>query len=320
MESIVLIDAFAQIYRQFYGIRAMMTNPRGEPVNALYGMARLLLALEDRFPGGYGAVAYDHGKPVRRVALCPQYKAQRPPMPPELRQQLPAIREWFDAFGWPLVEFEDMEADDAIAAITTHREGHPVYILTPDKDIAQLVGDDVHLLAPQKNQGWEILGAEEVRGKFGVGPSQLRDYLALMGDNSDNIEGVAGIGAKRAADLLNRHGTMEAILAAAESGTDKVSQTLRGSHELIARNQKMVELFTELPSDWKGLETIRRREPDWKRLTVLAEEQNFKSILPALEKHAKSETSSAAIESKKTTDASKPAKKPAGGYQQLELF
>ncbi len=282
MNKIVLIDAYAQIYRSFYAVRGL-TNPRGEMVNALYGIGRLLLNLERSLPSSYGAVVFDKGKPARRVELCPEYKAQRPPMPDDLRGQLPAIREWLAAFGWPILEQEGAEADDIIAAVAGVREGLPVAILTHDKDIAQLVSPEVELLQSVKSDAWERVGPAEVEAKFGVPVACLGDYLSLLGDSSDNIRGVDGVGPKTAAKLLQDYGSIDGVLAHLDDiGNERLREKLRAAGDLLVRNRELVRLDAALPAGWTGLDGIRRRTPDWARIKALAEAEGFKSILATI--------------------------------------
>lgn len=218
MPQVLLIDAYSQIFRLFYAIREL-TNAKGEPTNALFGMSRLFLQLEDAFPSEYGAMVFDHGKCVRRTTLLPSYKGQRPPMPEELRAQLPKIRQWAQAFGWPLVEREGFEADDLLAGIAGERHGETVRILTSDKDLGQLVKDgEVLLLKPGTvKTPWEEIDEAKILEKFGVAPSQLSDYLALLGDTADNIPGIPGCGPKTAARLLQQFGTLEELIAHLEA-------------------------------------------------------------------------------------------------------
>ncbi len=284
MSAIVLIDAYAQIYRSFYAIRSL-TNSRGEPVNALYGLARLLLQLDRSQASSHGAVLFDKGKSGRRIALCPEYKAQRPPMPDELRSQIGPIREWMSAFGWPLLEQEGVEADDLIAAITARRGQLPVRILTFDKDIAQLTADpDVQLLSSGAGDAWLFQGRQEIVDKFGVPPELLGDYLALVGDTSDNIRGVDGIGPKTAAKLLQESGGLDALLAEpAKVSNQRLRDKVLQSRELLERNRELVRLDQTLPDNWQGLDTIRRGTPDWPKLLQLAEEQGFRSLVKTIQ-------------------------------------
>ena len=286
MAKIFLIDAYSQIYRVFYAIR-QLTNARGEPANALYGMARLFLQLDEMQPSEYGAIVYDLGKCVRRIGLLPEYKAQRPPMPEELRSQTADIREWAGAFGWNIIDRQGFEADDLIAGITAQRGANAVTILTGDKDLFQLLAaQKVRILLHGKDKTpWLEADAATAREKFGVAPSQIRDYLALLGDTADNIPGVPGCGPKTAVKLLADYGSIDNLLAHLdELKSAKLRETLAAEAENLRRNQSLVRLDEALPENWSGLEGLRRRAPDWEKLLRLCDEQGFKSIAEAIRK------------------------------------
>lgn len=281
---LVLVDGYAMIFRGFYAM-PVFTSPAGLPTNAIFAMARFFLAVEKHLPHAYGALTLDKGRCVRRTGLHPEYKAQRPPMPEELRVQMPGIRAWAEAAGWPLVEEEGVEADDLIAGIVRHREGHPVAIITHDKDLAQLVEDEVSILMPGPKESWHTLDRAGVVEKFGVPPEGIRDYLTLVGDTVDNIPGVVGVGPKTAVKLLAQFGSVEALLAAPEAvPSATLREKILASRELIGKNRELVQLHTELPHDWQGLSGIRKREPDLAKLVAFCKEYGFKSLLPHFEK------------------------------------
>ena len=288
MGRLCLIDAYSQIYRVFYAIR-MLNNPAGEPVNALYGMTRLFLQLQEGFPSEWGALVFDLGKCVRRTALLPEYKAQRPPMPPELRAQTSAIRQWAEAFGWPIVQREGFEADDLICGLVGQRGDAEALILSSDKDLHQLVqGEKVVMLSKgaTPKTPWIPVGETDATRKFGLPPRQLGDYLALIGDNVDNIPGVAGVGPKTAIKLLERFGDLDTLLSHLEEvDSVKLRQALSDSAEQLRRNRSLVQLDPVLPEGWRGLNDIMRREPDWEKLDAMAAEQGFASIRAVLQKH-----------------------------------
>lgn len=282
--KLVLVDAYAQIYRNFFAIRGL-TNERGEPTNALFGVARFLLNLDERLPGEYGAVVFDKGVPRQRLELLPEYKATRPAMPDELRAQVPALREWIQAAGWHLLEYEGREADDLIATAAAERDERETYIVSPDKDLAQLVQPGVWLMIPRKKGNLEPLGVEEVREKWGIPPESVRDYLAILGDASDNILGVPGVGSKTAARLVRQFGSIDAMYARLdEIGSDKLREKLRDAEELLKRNRELIGLDASRPPNWPGLEGLKRNPPDWDRLTKLAADNQFKSLMPAVRK------------------------------------
>lgn len=286
MPSIILIDAYSQIFRLFYAV-PMLNNQRGEPVNAVMGMTRLLLSLDKAMPSTHGAVAFDKGRPPQRMELCPEYKANRPPMPQELRDQIPKIQELFSLFGWNILIQEGLEADDIIAAVTRRREGAEVLILTGDKDISQLTAyPEVKMLTQQKGDIWDVHGPEFVKEKFGVGPELLGDYLALVGDSSDNIQGVPGIGPKTASQLLNTCGSLDNVMQnpSATVSNPKLAAKLADNSELIARNRKLVALADIVPDAWDGLQSIVRRDPDWDGILAFANDNSFKSLINSIKK------------------------------------
>lgn len=284
-ERLLLIDGYGQIYRAFYSVQGL-TNARGEPTNALFGLARFILKLDQDVPHGYGAVCLDKGRPPRRMELLPEYKQTRPPMPDALRAQLDPIRAWITACGWPVIQEEGHEADDFIAAIVNAREGRETAIISHDKDLAQLVsGDDVYILVPGPKGAMERLGPAEVTAKFDVPPEGIRDYLALVGDTADNIPGVNGIGPKTAAALLQEFGSIQAIL----EGVDRIKKTavrekIRASVELIRRNIEIVGLDATLPIGWQGVCGLRKRPVQWATLMDIARDNQFTSLLGTIEK------------------------------------
>ena len=287
-ETIVLIDGYAMIYRGFHAT-PMFTGPSGLPTNAIYAIARFLMSLDKKLPHQLGAMMLDKGRCVRRVELHPQYKAQRPPMPEDLRCQIAGIREWVGAAGWNIVEQEGIEADDLIAGVALHREGHPVAIVSYDKDLAQLAdpGRQVVIMQPGPGDAWNTLDHQGVIEKFGVPPDALRDYLAMVGDSADNIPGLAGVGPKTAVKLIEQFGTIDAILANPDAiASAALREKLRGSTDLLTKNRSLVKLDSVLPPDWHGVSSLQRHEPDYPRLLRLCDEFGFKSLRPHLEREA----------------------------------
>ena len=284
MDNVVLIDAYSQIFRSFYAVR-VLKDPKGRPVNALYIFTKLLLGIEKEYPGNTGAMLFDCGKVKFRLEVAPEYKANRPPMPDDLKSQMPAIREMAEAFGWPLLSAENYEADDLIGGFAQSCT-EKVLIVTSDKDLSQLVNDRISILAPTKGNsgGFAIRQEAEVIEKFGIKPELVADYLALVGDSSDNIPGVSGIGPKSAAALLNEYGSIESWGEHFEklSGS-KFAAKLNGKEELLKNNLILVRLKTELPEEFKDLKkTLARRSPDWQKIAQLCREYAFNAILKVL--------------------------------------
>jgi 5'-3' exonuclease len=288
-DRIVLVDGYAQIYRCFYAIRGL-TSPAGQPTNALYGMARFMLSIQQSLPHRFGALVLDKGKPRHRLELLPEYKGTRPPMPDALRCQLAPIRVWAEALGWPLLEAEGFEADDLIAAVVAACPGQEVAIVSHDKDLGQLVRPGVSLVQPGPKGTLAHLGQAEISAKFGVLPAQMRDYLALVGDSVDNIPGVVGVGAKTAAALLARFGSIEGILEhLAEVERPAIRDALAASTDLLQRNRALVTLRDDVPPDWHGLDGLRRRSPQWPTLLDLARESGFQSLSAELQRRLQDE-------------------------------
>jgi DNA polymerase-1 len=283
-KSIILIDAYAQIYRGYYAIRAL-TNSKKQPTNAIFAMTKFFLKIYSQEQTMYGAVVFDVGKPAFRLALAPDYKAGRPPMPEDLRVQIPHIKSMAEAFGWPLLSKEGYEADDLIAAIAKDFAAYPVKIVSADKDLAQIISDRVKMLIPdRKNSGLEVRGPEEVIARFEVLPSQMVDFLALVGDSSDNIPGIAGVGPKTAAALINKFGSVNTMLSDIESvENEKLREKIRNSAELLHKNIELITLKTEIQDKpWNDIETLSMKTPDWNKIVEICQELELKSILKEL--------------------------------------
>ena len=268
---LLLIDSYSQIYRGFYAVRSL-TTAQGVPSNAVFAMAKLLLKFAKEYGEYDGAFVFDKGRPAQRMALAPAYKANRPPMPEELRCQLDPIRELIRAFGWNIIEWEGVEADDLIGAFAKKFTDRNVMIVSSDKDISQVIDDRIQMLVPDHDgKGFSVRGVAETVAKLGVGPDTIIDYIELNGDSSDNIPGVEGVGPKTAAALLNQFVSAEAMLSrAAEIKRDSLREKVLASSEILALNRKLIALDLTVPS---GLvlteESFARREPDYKKIMRL---------------------------------------------------
>jgi len=216
----LLLDGFNLAFRSFYAIPEL-TRSDGFPTNALHGWVRTLWKLADDEAPDRMAVFFDLEGSARHLEELPDYKAQRKEMPEPLSQQLPCIKDLTRLMGLTLVEKSTVEADDLIAAAARRLSaaGNEVWIVSADKDLAQCVGDNVRQLlpAPTANPkiGWRKLDREGVIRKFGVPPERIPDYLALIGDTSDNIPGIAGVGPKTASKWITQYGGLENVIAAA---------------------------------------------------------------------------------------------------------
>jgi len=284
---LLLVDAYSMIYRAFYAIR-LLTGPQGQPVNAILGFTKILRKYLAEQRPAHCAVVFDLGAPHERLQLLPSYKAQRPPTPPDLSAQLPAIREMLGAMRMPVVECDGEEADDLIATLAWQAAaaGQPVLIASNDKDFAQLVNDQIRLLQAGP-LGDVILDAAAVQTKYGVRPTQFVDLLSLIGDTADNIPGVPGIGEKTALDLLRQFDNLDALLArVTEVERPKLRESLQTHLDQIQRNRQLVQLRTavKLPVTWSELAVVRPDYPAW--LAVL-ERHGLKSVLTEVQRESR---------------------------------
>ena len=290
MRSLILIDSFAQIFRGYFAVR-VLTSHDGTPTNAVFAMAKFLLKLHADYPVDAfdGAFVFDLGKPAHRLELAPDYKANRPPAPPDLTAQIPIIRDLIRAFGWPLFEQQAWEADDLISALTNTFSEREIRIISADKDLAQLINARVTMLVPSRTgTGFELRDEAAVLEKFGVPPSGIIDYLALVGDTADNIPGIEGIGPKTAAKLISECGSIDAILAnPAAVASENLRRKLVDGAEHLRKNQALVRLLREPPAgtDWSDA-MLARTAPDFRRIRELAAKLDLNSIIRDVEKIA----------------------------------
>jgi DNA polymerase-1 len=210
MKTLLLVDGSSYLYRAFHAMPDLRTSA-GEPVGALRGYINMLRALRDQVPCDYLACVFDAPGKTFRDEIFPEYKANRAEMPADLARQIPAIHEAVRALGWPVVMIEGIEADDVIGTLARKfaQEGARIVIVSGDKDLMQLVSERVVMIDTMKDKTYDIAGVEE---RFGVGPGKVAEILGLMGDTSDNIPGVPGVGPKRALELIKEYGTVEGVL------------------------------------------------------------------------------------------------------------
>ena len=282
----ILIDAYSQIFRVFYAI-SHLSRRDGFPTNALFGFARLLLQLEKEYQPRSGAMFFDCGKPAFRLELSPEYKSNRPPMPEELKQQMPLLRELAELFGWQIVQCNNYEADDLIGAAVKSSSERNFAIISSDKDLSQLIDEHAFMLIPNRSGGgFEKRGIEETVQKFNVAPEQIIDYLALLGDSSDAIDGVPGIGPKTAAAILQSCGSLAKFFAEPELlGNVKQRAKLLENKELLERNIKLVSLRTLWPECELAApeEVLKKSAPNWQKIAGFAREYELKSVLKEVE-------------------------------------
>ena len=279
---LLLVDGHAYAYRAFHAIRDLR-GPDGHPTNAIFGFIQAFEKLRQCYQPTHAAVLWDGGLAAERVEALPGYKAQRPEMPEALRAQLDPIVEWLRATGVATGCQPGVEADDWIAALARWAENRcwSVLIASSDKDFMQLVSEKIGLINPNDSSG-RIWTAREVREKTGVDPAQVVDWLSLVGDVSDNIPGVPGVGPKTAASLLHRFGSVNALLEhLQEVEPERIRLALQDSAEVIRRNQALVRLRTDLAPGFEPVE-LELRPPDVPHLRRLYQQWGFRRLLERL--------------------------------------
>ena len=286
-KRLYLIDAFAMIYRGYFPFaNRPMLNRRGEDTSAVLGFVNTFDKILEAAEGQYMAVVFDPPGGTFRSEEYEEYKAQRAKQPEAITFALPYIREIITARGVQSYEVAGYEADDVIGTLATHlSEAHPeleVLMVTPDKDYGQLVTERVHMLAPGSSGSFDDLGPGEVAAKHDLtDETQVRDFLALMGDASDNVPGVPGIGKKRAADLLRAYGSIEGIYDHIDELKGKMKENLLEHREQLEASRHLVTIVTDVPIE-VSLEEMTRGTQDLQRLVDLYDELDFRSKKKAL--------------------------------------
>ena len=278
-ETLYLLDGSSYIYRAYFAIRHL-SSPKGFPTNALYGFTQMLLkVMKDRAPA-HVAVIFDAGKLTFRNELFPAYKATRSTMPEDLAQQIEPIKQMVRAFNIPALELPGFEADDIIGTIARKCEaqGMACVVVTGDKDLMQIVSENVTLLDTMKDKSF---GIPDVVEKFGVGPDRVVDVLALWGDTSDNIPGVPGIGEVTAKKLLQEFGTLDELLARATEVKGKTGERLVEFADQARLCRTLATIDCAVPIDY-SVDDFAVSPPDNRRLAALFREYGFATLLKDL--------------------------------------
>ena len=280
MAKWLLVDGYNLAYRCFFAIPEL-TRADGFPTNALHGWVKSIWKLADQEKPEGTLVFFDLGGAHDRLAIHPEYKAQREEMPEALAKQLPYVRSLTRALGCVGIELEGVESDDLLAAeaVALARAGHEVLIVSSDKDFAQIVDERIKILLPPPTAnpklGWQVRDAAGVREKFGVPPAQIADYLALVGDTSDNIPGITGVGPKTAAKWLAEWGSLEGVIAhAAELQPERFRAAVASEADKLRRNLKLTTLNVALP-----ILVLNKPTPAPEELYRLLEELEMRSAL-----------------------------------------
>jgi len=279
---IILIDALGMIYRAFYAVAGLATSA-GKPTNAVFGFIKMLAQINRVWHPTHELVVFDGGIPEERRKMLAQYKAQRPPMPPQLRAQLPDIEEYLNSAMIKSARIEGKEADDVLAsaAASAGISGLETLVATSDKDLMQIVGGHVAMIVPGKIE--DKIGPDEIFHKIGVKPSQIVEWLSLVGDSSDNIPGVPGIGAKTAAKLLNEWGSLSEMYNHLDRvKSDKIRGQLETSRPDVFRNIQIITLDKGIKLPFIT-EDLAVKPPDTERLRSFYARMEFHSLAAGLQ-------------------------------------
>lgn len=279
--KLLVLDGNSILNRAFYGIK-LLTTKDGRYTNAIYGFLNILIKLEQDVKPDSVAVTFDLKAPTFRHKMYSEYKAGRKPMPPELAEQMPVLKDLLDALGYRIITKEGYEADDLIGTLAKHTpEGSECYIATGDRDSLQLVSPNVRVLLAATKMGraeTTVCDEAKIKEDYGVTPEQMKDIKALMGDSSDNIPGVAGVGKKTAEDLIVKYGSVDYIYQNLDSLEirDSLREKLRADEEKARLSYMLGTIDTDVPID-TALESYRKAPADTKRaVKILTSLEMFK--------------------------------------------
>lgn len=295
MKKFYLLDAYALIYRAYYGlIRSPRINSKGQNTSAIFGFLTTLNEVLQKEQPDLLAIGFDPAGHTFRHELFPEYKAQREATPEDIKKAVPIIKDLIKAYRIPILEVPGFEADDVIGTMAKAavREGYEVRMITPDKDYAQLVEPNLLMQRPgHGNAPWEILGPQEVCEKYGLqSPLQVIDYLALMGDAADNIPGCPGVGPKTATTLLQQFGSCEDIITHSSELKGAVRKKIEEHVDEIKLSKVLTTIKTDVPLQY-DFEQFKIEEPDKEALRQIFTELEFRSFLTKLDGSQKSSKS-----------------------------
>jgi DNA polymerase-1 len=279
-DSVILIDGSSYVYRAYHALPPLTTST-GQPTGAVRGVTTMVMRILEDHPNSPIGMIFDAKGDTFRHDMYKEYKANRPPMPDDLRPQIQPIYDIVEALGIKIFVVDNVEADDVIGTLAKQAEekGISTVISTGDKDLAQLVTKNIKLVNTMTN---EVLDQKGVEKKFGVTPEQIIDYLALVGDTSDNIPGVNKVGPKTAVNWLGKYGTVETIIEKAEEITGKVGEYLREGIEQLKLSQQLTTIKKDVTLDF-GIEDLAVGETDQTKLHKLFSDMEFKTLLKTAE-------------------------------------
>ncbi len=275
MKTILLVDGMAFVYRAYFAVPPMK-NIAGLHTNAVFGFNRMLQRMINQVIPDYIAVLFDTPKPTFRHELFPEYKAQRPPMPAELSEQIPWIKELIRALNIPCLEYPGYEADDVIGTLAVNGAEKDINVLiaSADKDLCQLVNDKIAILSVTM-KSMDVIDNAGVIDKFGVRPDQIIDYLTLVGDAADNVPGVKKVGCKTAKQLLNQLGSIENIYSNLDKLKPAVKKSFQEASENINAYRNLIKIDCDVPIK-ENVDNLIMREPDNNKFSEIIEYLGFR--------------------------------------------
>ncbi|QXP72030.1 DNA polymerase I [Polaribacter sp. R2A056_3_33] len=281
-KRVFLVDAFALIFRGYYAfIKNPRINSKGLDTSAIMGFMNSLLDVIKRERPDHLAVCFDKGGSVDRVEMFEAYKANRDETPEAIKLAVPYIQEILKAMHIPIMVKEGFEADDVIGTLSkqAEKEGYKTYMVTPDKDFAQLVSENIFMYKPRFGGGYDIWGVDEVKEKFGVeNPEQVIDFLGMMGDSADNIPGLPGVGEKTAKKFLAAYGSMENLLANTHELKGKMKEKIEANGELGLLSKQLATIMLDVPVTFDAKD-FELDQPDKDKVTELFNELEFRNLL-----------------------------------------
>ena len=316
--TLLLVDGSSYLYRAFHAMPDLR-GPGNVPTGAIHGLVNMLAWIRDHIEAEHAVCVFDAKGPTFRDELYPEYKAHRPSMPEDLRAQIQPIHEVVKLLGWPILEVPGIEADDAIGTLArvAVESGHQVVVSTGDKDLAQLVNPHVSLINTMAKPP-EVLDIPGVLAKFGVPPERIIDYLTLIGDAVDNVPGVEKVGPKTAVKWLSEHGTLEGVMAAADSIKGVAGENLRKALDWLPQGRRLItvkldcDLSGHVPA-WPALDALALRAPDLPGLLDFYTRFGFRSARAEVERLLGTGAPAATAAAPAAGKAGKPRKPSATG-------
>ena len=325
-KRVFLVDAFALIFRGYYAfIKNPQINSKGLDTSAIMGFMNSLLDVIKRERPDHLAVCFDKGGSVDRVEMFEAYKANRDETPEAIKIAVPYIQEILKAMHIPIMVKAGFEADDVIGTLSkqAEKEGYKTFMVTPDKDFAQLVSENIFMYKPRFGGGYDIWGVPEVQEKFGVtDPLQVIDFLGMMGDSADNIPGLPGVGEKTAKKFLAAYGSMENLLANTHELKGKMKEKVEAAKDLGLLSKKLATIMLDVPVTFNAKD-FELNQPDIEKVTALFSELEFRNLLTNFTKTFAVESATKVNSAERTSEEKIPAiaKKVAPSAEgQFDLF